>query len=336
MNRILRFHLLILILILIPLRGFCDVEDKDIGGIVNSVGEVIKSKYVFPEVAEEIAALIMKKYEDGLYNGLTSKKELAKRLTKDIRLVNEDKHLTVIFNPKRVSQIKEIELEPDSNDGDLPSEMLDFMRKENYGFKEIKILDGNIGYLDLRVFEETRWAGDTAVAAMNFLANTDSIIIDLRNNGGGAPSMIQLISSYFFEGDPVHLNDFYWRESNKTTQTWTLPYISGERDAEKDLYILTGEKTFSAAEEFTYNLKHLERATIVGQRTGGGAHPGGLEVVTDEFLVWTPSGRAINPITGTNWEGVGVTPDVEVSEKNALSKAIELAITKTSKTPPSD
>ena len=267
---------------------------------------------------------------------MRTKKELAKRLTKDIRLVNEDKHLTVIFNPKRVSQIKEIELEPDSNDGDLPSEMLDFMRKENYGFKEIKILDGNIGYLDLRVFEETRWAGDTAVAAMNFLANTDSIIIDLRNNGGGAPSMIQLISSYFFEGDPVHLNDFYWRESNKTTQTWTLPYISGERDAEKDLYILTGEKTFSAAEEFTYNLKHLERATIVGQRTGGGAHPGGLEVVTDEFLVWTPSGRAINPITGTNWEGVGVTPDVEVSEKNALSKAIELAITKTSKKPPSD
>jgi len=166
---------------------------------------------------------------------------------------------------------------------------------------------------------------------MNFLSNSSALIIDLRNNGGGSPSMIQLISTYLYDQDedPVHLNNFYWRPSDEHTQTWTLPYVPGNRlGSDVDVYVLTSGQTFSAAEEFTYNLKNLERATIVGETTGGGAHPGGTQIATDRFVVWVPSGRAINPITETNWEGTGVTPHVDVPREEALAKAHLMALEK--------
>jgi C-terminal processing protease CtpA/Prc len=179
-------------------------------------------------------------------------------------------------------------------------------------------MEGNIGYLDLRGFVDTRFGGETAVAAMNFLANASALIIDLRNNGGGSPSMIQLITSYLYSGEPVHLNNFYYRPANENTQTWTLPHVQGKRRPDIPVYVLTSSRTFSAAEEFTYNLKNLKRATIIGETTGGGAHPGGTMPATERFTVWVPTGRAINPITNTNWEGTGVKPDIEVKADEAL------------------
>lgn len=329
MKKIIKVSCLIVFLIFSSVRGFCEpsnLDNKNITSTVNSVAELIKSGYVFPEVAKQIATHIMKKGKRSKYDGLTNE-ELEKRLTEDIRSINADKHLRVIFDPKKVAQLREMEINKNTDSKSL-DEMLNNMRRNNYGFKQVKVLEGNVGYLDLHGFVDTKYAGKTAVAAMGFLANTDAIIIDLRNNGGGSPSMIQLISSYFFEDEPVHLNNFYWRHSDEITQTWTLPYVPGEKNAKKKLFILTGKKTFSAAEEFSYNLKHLKRATLVGQSTGGGAHPGGVRVATDDFLVWIPSGRAINPITGSNWEGVGVIPDVKVPESEALSVAHKLALAK--------
>jgi hypothetical protein len=133
--------------------------------------------------------------------------------------------------------------------------------------------------------------------------------------------MIQLITSYLFGSEPVHLNNFYWRPSNSNSQTWTLPHVSGTRSPDTPVYILTSGGTFSAAEEFSYNLKNLERATIVGETTGGGAHPGGSIVATDRFMIWVPTGRAINPITNINWEGTGVSPHIEVPAGEALDVA---------------
>ena len=138
--------------------------------------------------------------------------------------------------------------------------------------------------------------------------------------------MIQLITSYLYGPEPIHLNSFYHRISDDTTQTWTLPYVPGKRRPDIDVYVLTSQRTFSAAEEFTYNLKNLERATIVGETTGGGAHPGGTQIASDRFTVWVPSGRAINPITNTNWEGTGVEPDVKVEAEKALAEAQILAL----------
>jgi hypothetical protein len=156
---------------------------------------------------------------------------------------------------------------------------------------------------------------------MNYLRNSDALIIDLRQNGGGSPSMIQLISSYLFRAEPIHLNSFYWRPGDRNTQTWTLPYVPGKRMPDTPVYVLTSKNTFSAAEEFSYNLRNLERATLIGETTGGGAHPGGTRIATDRYSIWVPSGRAINPITNDNWEGVGVKPHIEVPADQALAKA---------------
>jgi C-terminal processing protease CtpA/Prc len=126
----------------------------------------------------------------------------------------------------------------------------------------------------------------------------------------------------------VHLNSFYERPGDKHTQTWTLPYVPGLRTPDKPVYVLTSNRTFSAAEEFTYNLKNLKRATIVGETTGGGANPGGYISVTPHFRVFVPTGRAINPITSTNWEGTGIEPDIQVPQTDALNEAYRLALDK--------
>ena len=169
-------------------------------------------------------------------------------------------------------------------------------------------------------------AGETATAAMSFVANTDALIIDLRENGGGSPDMVALVCSYLFGAHPVHLNDLYFRPENSTHQWWTLPYVPGQRYENKPVYVLTSKRTFSAAEEFTYNLKSLKRATIVGETTGGGAHPGGPRRINEHFTMFLPSGRAINPVTKTNWEGTGVAPDVSVSAEKALNTAYLAAL----------
>ena len=305
------------------------VDTKEQKRVIDSVSRLLNDNYIFPDVAKKMADLLQENYKKGTYTSLNSAPTFAQKLTEDLRSVSKDKHLSVRFDP---TLVKELLSSTGNNNEEVPPSFLANMRMTNYGFKEIKLLEGNIGYLDLRGFADTRFAGETAVAAMNFLSNASALIIDLRNNGGGSPSMIQLLTSYFYNPEPVHLNNFYYRPANQTTQTWTLPHVQGKRRPEMDIYVLTSNKTFSAAEEFTYNLKNLKRATIIGETTGGGAHPGGTRVATDRFTVWVPTGRAINPITNTNWEGTGVKPDVEVKASEALltahTKALETLVAK--------
>ncbi len=162
---------------------------------------------------------------------------------------------------------------------------------------------------------------EIAATTMNFLANTDALIIDLRRNGGGQPEMVALLSSYLFN-QRTHLNDIYSRFDNRTQEYWTSETVAGKRYGEsKPVYVLTSKRTFSAGEEFTYNLKNLKRATIIGETTGGGAHPVRPHRLTDHFMIGVPFARAINPITKTNWEGVGVTPDIETTAEQALKVA---------------
>jgi C-terminal processing protease CtpA/Prc len=157
---------------------------------------------------------------------------------------------------------------------------------------------------------------------MNFLAHSDALIFDLRESaGGGDPSTVVFLSSYLFGSEPAHLNDLYWREGNRTHQYWTLTYVPGRRYVGKPVYILTSKRTFSAGEEFAYNLQALKRATIIGETTGGGANPGDEFRINDHFEVFVPTGRAINPVTKTNWEGTGVRPDIEAPKAQALKTA---------------
>ncbi len=287
--------------------------------VLDSIASKLDQNYVFPKMATQMIESLRSKQQKGKYQKVRDPQEFASLLTADLQAVSKDKHLRVSFEPQQIAEQQQT-VTPEDSIAYL-NRYIASLKRNNFGFKELKILEGNIGYLDLRGFSNVEYGGETAVSAMNFLSNTDAIIIDLRNNGGGSPAMIQLITSYLFHSDPVHLNNFYWRPSDANSQTWTLPHVPGQRSPDTPVYVLTSPSTFSAAEEFSYNLKNLERATLVGKTTGGGAHPGGAVTATDRFTIWVPTGRAINPITNTNWEGTGVSPHIEVPVQEALEVA---------------
>jgi hypothetical protein len=285
--------------------------------IVNRVSVALNENYVFPDVAKKMEASLRQKLKAGAYDKIANSAELAEALTHDLRDVSKDKHLGIRYAPEP----------PPGMDSSGPSDLAarEQIRRQlasmNFGFEKVERLAGNVGYLDLRGFIGAELAGETAISAMNFLANSDAVIIDLRKNGGGNPSMIQLITSYFFD-QPTHLSSFYIRKGSATKQFWTSAHVVGKRMTDIPVYILTSSRTFSAAEEFTYNLKNLKRATIIGERTGGGAHPVEPHFLADvHLLAIIPFGRSVNPITGTNWEGTGVAPDIQVPEDKALEVA---------------
>jgi len=298
--------------------------------VIDSVVVILDNNYVYPDVAKEMGELILKNFKSGEYTDITSPFDFSERLTTDLRSVSHDKHLGVMYAPEMIAMIKQSQENPED---DAYEEYLnDQLRRTNYGYKEVKILPGNIGYVDFRQFASTgTGAGETAVAVMQFLKNSDAIIFDLTRNGGGSPSMIQLLTTYLYEGESKHLNTFYWRPTEELNQFWTLTYVPGSRMPDVDVYVLTSGSTFSGAEEFTYNLKNMERAIIVGETTGGGAHPVDRKIINDNFGIQVPMGKAINPITETNWEGTGIDPHFAVPSDKALDKAYWLALDSLSK-----
>ncbi len=295
------------------------INKKEQSEVIKAISEQLQDNYIFPKVADKMSSHLKKQQKKGNYKKITDPMEFANQLTEDLLSISHDKHIRVRFNPEAIARQNQAVSEEQQKV--LRQNQIEQAKRSNFGFNEVKILDGNVGYLDLRSFSDTSYAGETAVAAMNFLSNTDAMIIDLRQNGGGSPAMIQLITSYLYGVEPVHLNNFYWRPTDLHTQTWTLPHVPGKRSPETPVYVLTSSRTFSAAEEFSYNLKNLERATLIGETTGGGAHPGDTVNATDRFQIWVPSGRAINPITKTNWEGTGVEPHIKVKQAEALNIA---------------
>lgn len=295
--------------------------------VVKGIGELMVKLYVFPDKAKEMEALLAKKLLEKQYDKFVDVQAFARALTEDLRSVSKDRHIRCVYGPEIVKRIR-ARMSQSADDREKERQQaLREERKGNFGFQELRLLDGNIGYLDLRGFSGFREAAETAIAAMNFLANADAVIIDLRRNGGGNPEMIQLISSYFLK-ERSHLNSFENRGEDTLEQYWSFHYVPGRPMFDTDLYVLTSQRTFSAAEEFTYNMKNLKRATIIGETTGGGAHPGGMRIVNDGFLVWVPTGRAVNPISKTNWEGTGIAPDIAVERDKALEKARTVALEK--------
>ena len=297
--------------------------------VVDSIAKFMTERYVFPDKGKEMGDLVLANLRAGKYDELANPNEFARTLSEDLLTINNDRHIGVMFMPERIAMIKAAE--EDDNNTELEDLEKRYGEYSNYDFKKIEILPGNVGYLKLNSFQDASVAGSTAVAAMNFLSNTDALIIDLRDNGGGSPSLIQLITSYFFEY-PQHLNSFYYREADETRQFWTLTHVPGKLMPETNIYVLTSARTFSGAEEFSYNLRNLERALIVGETTGGGAHPVSAYIINDHFLVRVPFGRAFNPITETNWEGTGVEPHMSTTKEQAFDMAYMLALDSLMKT----
>ncbi len=307
-----------------------DTRDRDLdqaskAEVINAALENINRSYVFPDVAKQIEKNVRDRIAKGEYDKITSSMEFAKKLTEDLESINNDKHLRVRFTYD-VLPVREQNNRPSE---DEIKERERFMRSVNYGFETVQRMSGNVGYIEFRGFFDPASGSDTVAAAMNFVQNTDALIFDLRRNGGGQPAMVALICSYLFGEEKVHLNDLYWRDGDRTDEFWTVPdRVKGARYLDKDVYILTSGFTFSGAEEFTYNLKNLKRATIVGETTGGGAHPGTTFRLNDHFSAFIPTGRAISPITKTNWEGTGVIPDIAVPKDVALETAYKMALEK--------
>ena len=317
-------------LVILLQAGLCQGQTDSVANsekkvVVDAVASILQKQYVFPDTARKMGDLIRKNLKAGKYAVLDDPRAFANKLTEDLRSISRDKHLGVRFAPERIRDEK-------TTDEAAMKKAREFQKKleraDNYGFKEIKILSGNVGYLKFNYFSAAQEAFRVAVGAMAFLANCDALIIDLRENGGGNPEMIQLLSSYFFSGEPRHLNSFYYRMDEKTEQFWTLPYVPGSKLDETDLYVLTSSYSFSGAEEFTYNLKNMKRATIIGETTGGGAHPVRREILNDHFFIMVPYARAVNPISKTNWEGTGIEPNIKVPAAQALDKARTLALEK--------
>jgi retinol-binding protein 3 len=277
--------------------------------------------YVFPETAKKMEEGIRARQKRGEYDSVTDGDTFANMLTAHLQEVSHDKHLHVNFSPMRLPT------GPPGANPDAADQNRKQMERMNCGFDKVERLAGNVGYVKFNMFADPELCGPTAIAAMNFLANVDAIIFDLRENGGGDPKMIALLSTYLFS-KATHLNDLWERKSDTTQQYWTLPYVPGKRLDSKPAYVLTSKRTFSGAEEFSYNLKNLKRATIVGETTGGGAHPVSGHRIDDHFMIGVPFARAINPISKTNWEGTGVEPDVKVPAAEALSTAQKLATEK--------
>ncbi len=259
--------------------------------------------------ARQMGEYLYERLASGDYDEISSTETFVDSLTVAMRSISKDDHIRIRYRP----------------DGYFKSDGSEYMNDEgwktslaqeeyfNFDFVKVERLLGNIGYLRFNQFRDADQAGATAIAALNFLAYCDALIIDLRTNGGGDPSMIQLISSYFFD-EPRHLNSFYIRRSDSTQEFWTHADVKGPRMSDVEIFVIISKHTFSAAEEFAYNLKHMGRATLIGQTTAGGAHHSefhNIEHLNIELKV--PYAMAVNPITGTNWEGVGVIPNIEAS-----------------------
>jgi C-terminal processing protease CtpA/Prc len=287
--------------------------------LIKSIVELLKQHYVFPEVANEMIEMLERNLQDGLYSNVESVATFCETITKDMFKICKDKHLKVFYKSDRSS------LEKEKNIQERLEEEINRGKVENFGFHKVERLLGNIGYIDLRRFYGIDFGVETAISAMNLVANTDALIFDLRKNGGGRVEMIPFLTSYLLE-EPTHINSIYNRSEDSNIPMWTQKYIPGMKYLDKPVYLLTSNYTFSGGEEFAYNLKHLKRGKVIGEVTGGGAHPVIVPQITENVRFKIPNRRAINLITQSNWEGTGVMPDVLIKKEKAFDYAYREAL----------
>ncbi|MGH8105347.1 MAG: S41 family peptidase [Arenimonas sp.] len=284
--------------------------------VIEAVIANLNQYYVFPEKAAAMEKRLRQELQNGDYDKISSANELAEKIGESLQAQTQDKHLELRYFEESIPVQKPGE--------DVQMEMLRRQSENvrlNYGFHNVDRLSFNIGYIDIHSFADSPHAFERMAAAMNLLSDTKAMIIDLRKNGGGSPETVALYASYFHD-KRTHLNDIYMRPENKTDEMWTTENVPGKKYGEtRKLYLLTSADTFSAAEDFAYAMKNNKRATIIGEVTGGGAHPGDVHRLRAHFMMNVPAGRTISPITHTDWEVVGVQPDIKVSADDALDQA---------------
>jgi hypothetical protein len=299
--------------------------------IIDSLIKKLEEFYIRPNSVVDIQKKLNENYKKGIYKNSSNPKEFASKLTTDLIEISKDLHFSVMYDQQWVDNQQK------SNDVEMQKrakaqELIEAKRK-NFGFQQARILEGNVGYLEFTYFHDPIEGSEAATTAMQFLSNSDALIIDLRKNNGGAMEMGQFISSYLFYNKDLPLYKYYYYENGRQKmdrEMWLLPSVPGKRLADIDIYILTSGITFSAAEWMSYSLQNLKRVTIVGEQTAGGAHPIDRKILTLGFSVNIPFGEVIDPITKSDFEGRGVTPDVECKSEDALNTAHLLILQKLS------
>ena len=288
------------------------LDDAARGMAVERLARSLETNYVKPALGDSLARLIRGRSATRAYASLSNPRAFADALSRDLDSIAHDLHLWVRYFPPMAN----------ANQGpDLDDTWL------NHGYPSATILDGNVGYLDVRNFLPGPSALRTMAAAMTLLRDCDALIIDIRNNGGGAAGMVLRLASYLF-ADSVHLSDLYWRDLPDTVRGWTQPGSVGFHLSQQRLYVLTSRRTFSAAEDFAYSLKEQGRATIIGERTRGGAHSakGGPQDLGSGLRALVPSGESVGVKSKQNWERVGVAPDIMTADSLAQRTAHRTAV----------
>ena len=283
-------------------------------GIIDTILYCFETNYVYPDVASKMKSAILKKYNNGDYKELKKLPDLLNVVASDLIEISGDKHIGINYVEKSDHRTAK-------NENSVLSESIEIKRERNFSFKTVKWLAGNIGYLRFDMFENAVDAGEKVSAAMNFLSDCNSLIIDLRYNVGGEENLVGFLASYFFSKQTL-FNTLFFTKQDSLIQTWTNAYIPGKRFTDKDLFILTSRNTASGAEAFTYGLKTLANAIVVGENTSGAAHWVEYFYFPSLHLeIKLPVARPINPVTKTDWEGTGVTPDIIVPEYKAFETA---------------
>jgi retinol-binding protein 3 len=286
---------------------------KEHTAVIDTLLRLVERHYVYPEVARKMTAYIKKREQQHAYDTITRGESLAWALTNDLRSISNDGHLGVEYSRTMIPI--------ETQQGPPSQQQIDEFRKQgardNFAFRKLEILDGNIGYLKLNIFWPAEWMKETVTGVMAFLMNSDAIILDLRDNHGFAGDGVLLVQSYFFK-EETHMSDYINRDDGTTRQSWTMPAVPGTKLSDKKLYILVSHDTFSAGEDFTYNMQAQKRAIVVGETTGGGAHGTRSYRLSDHFSAGIPHVYSINPITRGDWEGKGVQPDLQTDKEDAL------------------
>jgi hypothetical protein len=279
--------------------------------------ERIAHGYVDPEVGAAVGAALRRRMATGEYDGITGAVALAKAVTAHLREASRDRHLVLLFPAPPAWPGGAAERAARRRQAAL----------RTFGVRAVERLAGNVGYLNLEHLDEPGYAGAAVAAALRVLAPTFALLLDLRQNHGGHPGMVALVCGYLLGPEPVHLCDFRWRAGGRVEQWWTPPYVPGPRyGADRPVWILTSGATFSGAESLAYFLQNRRRATVVGERTGGGAHYCDGLILPAGFGLSLPAARVRDPLTGTDWEGTGVAPDVEAPAAEALRVAHRAAL----------
>lgn len=290
--------------------------------IINTLSEKISACYVYPDIAEQIVVHLNNSFINGEFSDNTDGELFALALTIHMQEVNHDEHLWVRWHPESLPDV-ESQLRLDK---EWQVQQRLTANLENYGFYKLERLPGNIGYMDVRYFHRAAWGTEIVQAAMRFVTNMEALIIDLRMCTDGYPDMVAYFSSYFFEGPPIHLTSIYWRDENLTQEYWTVSDIPGKRFIGKPVFILVCKETFSAGENFAAIMQTHKRAKLVGEKTDGGAHPGASYRIHPNFEAFIPVGRAFDPVSGKDLEGIGVFPDMCLPQEHAFLAAYHLAL----------